>query len=928
MSSGKFALVAAAGYVFAMLSCGTISAQETATQNNLRMFHDRTGAPVAILKTANEDLADAVKRQFAPYFGIRQPADELTVKRIQSSTDHRQHIRYQQLHAGIPVLGGELLANLKNELLTSMSGEVARVTLGDLQPAVLPDEAGNIAKQAVAKWYQLDSRDLQTTDPELMIYDPKLIGPATTPQALVWKLVVTSAQIFSINELVLIDAHTGVITLHFSQIDTALRRITYSANNTTSLPGTLVCDESDPDCATGDSDARYAHRFAADTYNFYFNTHGRDSIDDKGMTIISTTHYGSAQPNAYWNGSQIVYSDGFSVADDVVAHELTHGVTDSTSGLLYYYQSGAINESFSDVWGEFVDLTNNSGTDTNSVRWELGEDVPGIGTVRDMQNPPSLGDPDRMTSPNYAFDPDFLDNGGVHTNSGINNKAVTLMVDGGNFNGRTVSGIGITKVAKIYYAVQTNYLTSGSDYLDLYYALNEACQNLVGTDNITDSDCATVKNATEAVEMNQPPTSTYSPEAILCTAGQVPNNFFQDNFETGLANWTTQHLLGTNSWSRITGYATSGQYAVHDPGSDTAHDTALRWNSSISLPATGTYYIHFKHAFDFEAGATNNYDGGVIEYSIDGGNSWLDAGGLIDSGRQYNGSIYSSGDNPLAGRQAFTAASHGYNSTRLNLASLAGNNLRFRFRSGADTGASSLFWIIDDFRLYSCIANTAPNADAGPDRNVNANTAVMLNGSASTDPDGDTLTYQWTQTAGASVTLTGANTPTPSFTSPMTMSTLVFRLQVTDSKGQPDTDTIVVVVNGVPTADAGSDQTVNLNDPVTLNGSGVDPEGSTVTYQWTQTGGTDVTMRGSTTPTMSFTAPLTPTTLTFLFAVTDDRDQTTTDSVTVTVRDPAASNGSGGGCAMNPGGRFDPIWLAMLLIFSLFHLHRRIHPYA
>ena len=119
----------------------------------------------------------------------------------------------------------------------------------------------------------------------------------------------------------------------------------------------------------------------------------------------------------------MVYGDvhGYPLADDVVAHELTHGVTQYTSNLFYYYQSGAINESLSDVFGEFVDQTNGRGNDIPSVRWLMGEDVARLGAIRNMQNPPAFGDPDRMTSAFYYRGAD--DNGGVHTNSGVNNKA-------------------------------------------------------------------------------------------------------------------------------------------------------------------------------------------------------------------------------------------------------------------------------------------------------------------------------------------------------------------------------------------------------------------------------------------------------------------------------------------------------------------------
>ncbi|MBU0499304.1 MAG: M4 family metallopeptidase [Gammaproteobacteria bacterium] len=164
-----------------------------------------------------------------------------------------------------------------------------------------------------------------------------------------------------------------------------------------------------------------------------------------------------------------------------MAHELTHGVTQHTSKLLYKNLSGAINESFSDLWGEFVDLGNNSGTDSAASRWLIGEDLsaPNVSSpLRNMKDPTFFKQPDKVSS-EYFYSGEEEGNGGVHTNSGINNKAVYLMVDGDTFNGITVKGIGITKTAKIYYDVQTNLLTQAADYQTLYNALYQGCQNLV-----------------------------------------------------------------------------------------------------------------------------------------------------------------------------------------------------------------------------------------------------------------------------------------------------------------------------------------------------------------------------------------------------------------------------------------------------------------
>src|SRR5439155_26876159 len=158
----------------------------------------------------------------------------------------------------------------------------------------------------------------------------------------------------------------------------------------------------------------------------------------------------------------------------------------------------------------------------------------GQGAIRNMQNPPASNEgpqPDKMTSPFYYLGVD--DNGGIHRNNGINNKAAYLMVDGGTFNSQTITPLGITKVAKIYYEVQTHLLTSGSDYADLYDALYHACNNLVGISGILANDCQQVRNATIAVEMNLQPVLRFNPDAPVCTAGQSPTHIFFDDLESG-----------------------------------------------------------------------------------------------------------------------------------------------------------------------------------------------------------------------------------------------------------------------------------------------------------------------------------------------------------------------------------------------------------
>jgi hypothetical protein len=192
------------------------------------------------------------------------------------------------------------------------------------------------------------------------------------------------------------------------------------------------------------------------------------------------------------------FGQGFSAADDVVAHELTHGVTQYESGLIYSYQSGAINESFSDMWGEWVDLVNGAGNDSPAVRWLEGEDLP-IGAIRDMADPPAFGDPDRMGSPLWYTGSG--DNGGVHTNSGVGNKLCYLLTDGDTFNGYTIAGMGISMAADLFYECQTNLLTPTSQYHDLYLALTQAAINL----GLSPAERDNVEHACLAVEIKPLP---------------------------------------------------------------------------------------------------------------------------------------------------------------------------------------------------------------------------------------------------------------------------------------------------------------------------------------------------------------------------------------------------------------------------------------
>lgn len=640
----------------------------------------------------------------------------------------------------------------------SANGEVSP----DIGLSVQPKLAGGTARQkavaATAKAHDVKAGSLQSSDPELWIYDARLIGgPGPHGPVLVWRFEVTGGTSGEIRQLVLVDAQTGTIALTFNQIAHAKnRKVCDAANSALYYPCTSSYKRIEGQGPTGIADVDRAYDYAGITYDFYKSQFNRDSIDGAGMALIQTVRYcdpSSPRPyqNAFWDGSQMVYGQGYAASDDVVGHELAHGVTERSAGLLYWFQAGAINESLSDVFGELIDLTYDGAYDNDSAsaRWQMSEDIPG-GAIRSMKDPTLYGSPDKMTSPYYHDGTDgygsIADSGGVHYNSGVSNKATYLMVDGGTFNGRTVAALGIPKVAKIYYEATTKLLTSGSDYADLHEALYQGCINLIGTSGITSANCAQVRNATLAVEMNQQPggdANTAWPtvhEAPVCGSGTMPTNLFFDNIDNpSSGRWTTlTAAAGTNNWDYTTGYATSGQYSLWS-GADqqVRSDTSVAQSSAVTIPSGTTTYMrfsqapNFKYTYDWYYGTFTAADGGVVEYSTNGGTSWTDTGPLFtDNG--YYGTISPYYDNPLKGRSAFTDVTPGYFSSRINLSSLAGQSVKFRFRVGTDSyhsAAGFWAWVIDDVSIYTCSAKSFGATLSAPAAGAKVEGSVTLSAS-------------------------------------------------------------------------------------------------------------------------------------------------------------------------------------------------------
>ncbi len=266
------------------------------------------------------------------------------------------------------------------------------------------------------------------------------------------------------------------------------RRRVFTANNGSTLPGQLVRDEGS--AASGDTAVDEAYDGAGATYDLYWEAYQRDSVDGNGLRLDSTVHYQQDYDNAFWDGRQMVYGDGdgtlfnrFTIAVDVIGHELTHGVTQYTSNLNYSNQPGALNEAFSDMFGSLVKqrLKNQTAAEAD---WLIGEGlftsrVKGV-ALRSMKEPGSAyDDPVLGKDPQPGHMRDYVqtseDNGGVHINSGIPNHAFYLMAT-------AIGGYAWEKAGKIWYIAARDKFSSNTDFQAAANLTHQVAGDLFGVD--------------------------------------------------------------------------------------------------------------------------------------------------------------------------------------------------------------------------------------------------------------------------------------------------------------------------------------------------------------------------------------------------------------------------------------------------------------
>jgi Zn-dependent metalloprotease len=241
-----------------------------------------------------------------------------------------------------------------------------------------------------------------------------------------------------------------------------IQRTIYTTGNTQTLPGTIVRSEGEP--PTGDAATDEAYDGLGTTHQFYADVFARNSIDNNGMPLKASVHYGTDYDNAFWNGQQMVFGDGdgqtfnrFTVSVDIIGHELTHGVTGSQVTLAPFFQPGALNESISDVFGSMI-KQHQLNQQAAAADWLIGAglftvNVNGV-ALRSMKDPgTAYDDPVLGKDPQPKHMRDFVhtleDHGGVHINCGIPNHAFYLLAT-------SLGGFSWDKAGPIWYASLTD----------------------------------------------------------------------------------------------------------------------------------------------------------------------------------------------------------------------------------------------------------------------------------------------------------------------------------------------------------------------------------------------------------------------------------------------------------------------------------------
>ena len=460
-----------------------VAGKDAATRLPYNVKPDERGKP--------EMIARGFLAENAALFKIGAD-DSFALRRIENDKQlNFAHVRLDQLYKNIPVHAQQLVVHLDaRENIVAVNGQFIPSLNVMTEPLVAKQDAEKIALDDLLNG-QLQANERARVTTKILADKTALeiFIDDTNPNhaTLTWYVVIMTEHPLG-EWRYFVNARKPVVTHRFNNVANEKVRETYTADNSTDIPGRLIISEGE---RSRDSIAQAAHDGAGKVYDYYAKKFKRDGIDDQGSKMVSTVHYGSDledADNAAWIGEyqQMIYGDGGQIFKplpyglDVVGHEFTHGVIGATAGLEYKSQSGALNESYADVFGALIDTGN----------WTIGETViksppfprPYLRSLEDpnMKGAYNVKDPfDNVGQPAHVSEYANLpvnrknDNGGVHVNSGIPNKAAYLIAQ----------ALGPEKTEQIFYRALTQYLTPSSQFKDNGLALLQAYKDLYGNDS-------------------------------------------------------------------------------------------------------------------------------------------------------------------------------------------------------------------------------------------------------------------------------------------------------------------------------------------------------------------------------------------------------------------------------------------------------------
>ncbi|MBM7784093.1 M4 family metallopeptidase [Tenggerimyces flavus] len=677
------------------------------------------GAPIALPKgaPASPTAEQAAKIQLDAHgkpFGVSTK----DVKIISTAkVGDGDVVKFQQYKNDLPVFAGEVVASMdKKGGLEALLGGTVKGAVDSVQNVVPNLQSARTAKEYVAKRADVSKALLLTESKGKWIYNPSTLG-APGPSV---NRVVNRYDVKSVDGLVdwtvLVDRGFGIVALGYSNHHYAVnRKVCNNANKANADLEQNVCDgktlkyvRSEGQAAVGDEEVDDIYDQLGNTAKWYAQYGGTDltalvgtGTDGKALRATARICATNQQPecpmqNAFWGSGQMYFGEGFDLLD-ITGHEVTHGVTEKTSALRYAYQAGAINESMSDVFGEYIDLATNPSKVGTDRAWILGDDDANLGFFRDMEDPTKSSDPqpDKMTSNQWFNDAEFRDFGGVHANSGVGNKAGFLLGSEGTtkFNGYDVRGLGLKKAWKVYWATQ-NVLTSGSDYKDLFYTLPVACRKLVGKSGtqVTADDCRQVDNAVRATEMYKNAASAAPVATPYCGNKAKVAASTSQGFDGPKkpSDWNFEKAALLSNAEAEVDYANRGADSallftqVAGGGAPEVTSATL---SSDPKGVPSKSLLRFDYVAYFGWAAIDNVTSARLEYRV-GGGAWKAASGLA-------GAV---NPGPWKGH------SFGWSSAKYPLDSLAGKQVAWRFvMTKAPSDAAQIATLnVDNFKIYTC----------------------------------------------------------------------------------------------------------------------------------------------------------------------------------------------------------------------------------